>query len=64
MLQQHHAQQEDELSVEKGEKVLVVSQSDDGWWLVRWVGQWEGGEVHTIDTCMLLSPVHFIHAII
>lgn len=63
MLQQHHAQQEDELSVEKGEKMLVVSQSDDGWWLVRWVGQ--GGEVHTIDTCTLLSPVHFTrHAII
>lgn len=39
VLQQHHAQQQDELSVQKGEKVMVVLPSDDGWWLVRLVGQ-------------------------
>lgn len=63
VLQQHHAQQQDELSVQKGEKVMVVLPSDDGWWLVRLVGQ-GAGRRSTIDTCLLFSHVLFIHAII
>ena len=38
VLQPHRAQLEDELSVQKGEKVVVVCTSDDGWWMVRLVG--------------------------
>ena len=44
MLRPHRAQLEDELNVQKGERVVVIWTSDDGWWMVRLVGK-EGGTV-------------------
>ena len=35
VIQNHHAQQEDELSVHKDDSVIVLDTSDDGWWNVK-----------------------------
>ncbi len=35
VVQSHDAEQDDELTVDRGETVTVIWAADDGWWMVR-----------------------------